>query len=197
MHATHAPVKTHLDLSTFVAHTARMSIPVTIGGVTYPSQNAAGAALGLTKQAIQHRRKAGTATAGKPLGVGRPVTPVSALKRNAAGNVELRIYLPPRTVAWLDARANADGLRGRHILASRACLAGFKAMEEHPPKRHAPPGRERRRRAASDNGVKVELRPADAMRIERYADERHVPRNVVVAMAVSRGLVLLGGRAGT
>jgi hypothetical protein len=173
-----------------------MAIPVTIDGVTYPSQCAAARHLGITKQSIQQRVRAGTADAGRPLGVGRPTVPVSALKRNASGNVELRIYLPPRTVAWLDARANADGLRGRHILASRACLAGFKAMEEHPPKRHAPPGRERKRRSMEDNGIKVELRPADALRIERYADERHVPRNVVVAMAVSRGLVLLGGRAG-
>jgi hypothetical protein len=112
------------------------------------------------------------------------------MARNGRGTVVPKIVLPPGVVARLDRLAASQGLRGRVVLASRAALAGFEMMLAHPPKKYTQPGGVARQQ--EDAGVKVELRPADLARIERHAADVGAARNVIVAMAVVRGLRALG-----
>jgi hypothetical protein len=118
--------------------------------------------------------------------VGRPPVPASALAKSPRGTITARVLLPAATVAQLDRLAAARGMRGRNVLAGQMALAGFAALEAHPPKRHEPPGGAMR--GADDAGVKVELKPAELQRIERYAEARALGRNLVLALAIVRGL---------
>ena len=118
---------------------------------------------------------------------GAPPKPARKLKRNARGNVELRVLLPASTIADIDVLvAGPPRLSGRKAVTSHALPIGFAAMLKRPPKVHEAPAGERS--ASGEQGPVLEVAPAELARIDAYAAEHGTARAVVVAMAVVRGV---------